>query len=81
MGEWGAACAILILACVTSWGAQSGDRGGGGVAWSWWCFFSDVAPFFGRERPGRREKQRLDLKMPQALSEGNPRYWRGLDMW
>jgi len=25
-------------------------------------FFSDIAPFFGRERPGRREKIRLDLK-------------------
>jgi hypothetical protein len=37
------------LSWVTSCGAQSGDRGGGG-GWSWcfFCFFSDVAPFFGR---------------------------------
>ncbi len=52
---------------MTSWGAQSGDLGGGGggglvMVVFFLFFFSDVAPFFGRERPGRREKIRSDLK-------------------
>ena len=52
MGEWGAACAILISAWVPAWGAQSGDRGGGGgsVMVVFFCFL------------GRREKIRSDLK-------------------
>ena len=66
MGEWGAPCAILISAWVTSWGAQSGDLGWGGGRLGhggvFLVFFSDVAPFFGRERLGRREKIRSDLK-------------------
>ena len=65
MGEWGAACAILILAWVTSWGAQSGDREGGRLG-HFGVFFSEVAPFSGRERPGRREKIRSDLKRYNA---------------
>ena len=86
MGEWGAACAILILVWVTSCGAQSGDRGGGSAR-SWWTFFSDVAPFLGRERPGRRGKIMSDLKKcNESWSIGRGRLaretlaikWRGL---
>ena len=41
------------------WGTIRRSRGGGGAAWSWWCFFvfSDVAaPFFGREKAGEEGK-------------------------
>ena len=42
---------ILILAWVTSWGAQLGDRGGGGGLGHGGLFFSsDVAPFWGGKR-------------------------------
>jgi hypothetical protein len=49
------------LSWVTSCGAQSGNRGGGGRRGHGVLFFvfSDVtSPFVGRERPGRREKIR-----------------------
>jgi hypothetical protein len=49
------------------WGTIGRSWRGGG--WSCWCFFvfSDVAaPFFGRERPRRREKIRSDLKKYNA---------------
>ena len=61
--------------------AGGGRLGHGGL------FFSDVAPFLGRERPGRREKIMSDLKKcNESWSIGRGRLaretlaikWRGL---
>ena len=64
------------LSWMTSWGAQSGDRGGGGggsVLVVFFVFYDVAAPFFGRERPGRRGKIRSDLKKYNASwSIGHP---------
>ncbi len=41
-GEWervSSSYSFKGLSWVTLWGAQSGDRGGGGAALSWWSFF------------------------------------------
>ncbi len=51
------------LAWVTSWGAQSGDRGGGGrLGHGGVIFFRSSLLFLGAKKPERREKIRSDLK-------------------
>ena len=48
-------------------GSVIGRARGGGLVMVFFFVFSDVAaPFFGRERPGRREKIRSDLKKYNA---------------
>ena len=72
------------LSWVTLWGAQSGDRGGGGRLCHgglFFVFFLMSLLFLGAKSPGKREKIRSDQKncrdlgayRPRALSEGNPR--------
>ncbi len=70
-------CKGLSWSWVTSCGAESGDRGGGGLGHGVFFCFSDVAaPFFGRERP---EKIRSDLKKynaPWCLCHHWVSFWR-----
>ena len=63
-GRGGAACAILIAAWVISWGALSGERGGGGgsVMVEILCFFLMSDAFFCGVDLGGGGKIRSDLK-------------------
>ena len=54
------------LAWVTSWGAQSGDRGGGGRhGHGGVIFFSEFAPFFGSKKTGEEGKNKVGPKKLQ----------------
>ena len=66
MGEWGAACAILILAWVTSCGAQSGDRGGGGgLVMVVFLFFLMMLLFFWEREAGEEGRNKVGPKKLQ----------------